>query len=82
MEGRIDVRAEAQRPWQADLCQFFTRNKVAELCLRQIEFPKNFLTMRLLEPAAGQGAFFLPLLPSLVQACRQQKKSFDLHDEG
>ena len=74
----MNIEAEAARPWQAELCQFFTRDKVAELCLRQVAFPKNLLTVRLLEPAAGLGAFFLPLLPRLVQACRQQKKSFDL----
>jgi hypothetical protein len=34
--------------------------------------------MRLLEPAAGQGAFFLPLLTRLVRSCRRQKKSFDV----
>jgi adenine-specific DNA-methyltransferase len=78
MDGRVDIQTEVERPWQADLCQFFTRDKVAELCLRQIAFPKNLLTMRLLEPAAGQGAFFLPLLPRLVRACREQKKCFDL----
>lgn len=78
MEERFEIQAEAERPWQADLCQFFTRDKVAKLCLRQVAFPKNLLTVRLLEPAAGQGAFFLPLLPRLVQACRRQKKSFDL----
>lgn len=78
MEGRTDARLEAERPWQADLCQFFTRDKVAELCLRHVAFPENPLTMRLLEPAAGQGAFFLPLLPRLVEACRTQKKAMDI----
>jgi hypothetical protein len=78
MEGKVEARLEAERPWQADLCQFFTRDKVAELCLRHVAFPENFLTMRLLEPAAGQGAFFLPLLPRLVEACRTQKKTMDL----
>jgi adenine-specific DNA-methyltransferase len=78
MEGKVEARLEAERPWQADLCQFFTRDKVVELCLRHVAFPENLLTMRLLEPAAGQGAFFLPLLPRLVEACRTQKKTMDL----
>jgi hypothetical protein len=78
MEGKFEARLEAERPWQADLCQFFTRDKVAELCLRHVAFPENILTMRLLEPAAGQGAFFLPLLPRLVESCRAQRKSLDL----
>jgi hypothetical protein len=34
--------------------------------------------MRLLEPAAGQGAFFLPLVARLVRSCQRQKKSFDI----
>src|SRR5262245_21439287 len=76
MEGQIDT--PLGRPWQADLCQFFTRENVAELCLRHVTFPKNLLSMRLLEPAAGQGAFFLPLLARLVRSCRRQKKSFDV----
>jgi adenine-specific DNA-methyltransferase len=58
--------------------QFFTRENVAELCLRHVTFPKNLLSMRLLDPAAGQGAFFLPLLARLVRSCRRQKKSFDV----
>ena len=78
MEGRVDIPLDTERPWQADLCQFFTREKVAELCLAHVAFPKNILSMRLLEPAAGQGAFFLPLLPRLVRSCRRQKKSFDV----
>jgi hypothetical protein len=61
MEGRVDIRLDSERPWQADLCQFFTRERVAELCLRHVTFPKNLLSIRLLEPAAGQGAYFLPL---------------------
>jgi adenine-specific DNA-methyltransferase len=77
MDGRFGSNVEAERPWQADLCQFFTRDKVAELCLRQVAFPNNLLSMRLLEPAAGQGAFLLPLLAHLVEACRNQKKSYD-----
>jgi len=71
--SRIDV---SERPWQGELCQFFTRNKIVRRCLREIEFPKNLLSLRLLEPAAGQGAFILPLVPKLVAACRSQKRSF------
>ena len=78
MEGKVEAGLEAERPWQADLCQFFTRDKVVELCLRHVAFPENLLTMRLLEPAAGQGAFVLPLLPRLVEACRTQRKTMDL----
>lgn len=77
MEGRIDSNVEADRPWQAGLCQFFTRDKVATLCLRHVSFPKNLLELRLLEPAAGQGAFLLPLLGRLVEACRTQGESYD-----
>jgi adenine-specific DNA-methyltransferase len=77
MEGRFDAQQEVERPWQADLCQYFTRGSVAELCLRHVAFPENILTIRLLEPAAGQGAFFLPLLPRLVEACHAQGKKFD-----
>ena len=76
MEGRVDIPLDAGRPWQADLCQFFTRRDVAELCLQHIVFPKNILSIRLLEPAAGQGAFFLPLLPRLVRSCQRQKRDF------
>jgi adenine-specific DNA-methyltransferase len=78
MEGRVGIPLDTGRPWQADLCQFFTRDNVAELCLRHVTFPTNLLSMRLLEPAAGQGAFFLPLLARLVQSCRRQKKNFDV----
>jgi adenine-specific DNA-methyltransferase len=78
MEGRVDISPDAARPWQADLCQFFTRENVAELCLRHVTFPKNLLSLRLLEPAAGQGAFFLPLMARLVRSCRRQEKSFDV----
>jgi adenine-specific DNA-methyltransferase len=77
MEGKVGNPLDTERPWQADLCQFFTREKVAELCLLRVTFPKNLLSMRLLEPAAGQGAFFLPLLARLVRSCRRQRKSFD-----
>ncbi len=78
MKRRVDIPLNSGRPWQADLCQFFTRENVAELCLQHVAFPKNILSIRLLEPAAGQGAFFLPLLPRLVRSCRRQKKSFDV----
>ena len=77
MAARVDGRVERERPWQADLCQFFTRDKVAELCLRHMAFPKNLLSVRLLEPAAGQGAFVLPLLSRLTEACCEQEKSYD-----
>jgi adenine-specific DNA-methyltransferase len=78
MEGRVDLPPDIGRPWQADLCQFFTRENVAELCLRHITFPKNLLLMRLLEPAAGRGAFFLPLVARLVRSCRRREESFDV----
>jgi hypothetical protein len=78
MEGRVDISLDTDRPWQADLCQFFTRENVAKLCLQHVTFPKDILSVRLLEPAAGQGAFFLPLLPRLVRSCRRQEKSFDV----
>jgi adenine-specific DNA-methyltransferase len=77
MEGHVIVGAAAERAWQGDLCQFFTRDRVARFCLQQLTLPANVLTMELLEPAAGHGAFFLPLLPKLIQACRTQKRSFD-----
>jgi adenine-specific DNA-methyltransferase len=77
MEGRVDPGVTPERPWQVDLCQFFTRDKVAEFCLEQFGFPKNLLSIKLLEPAAGHGAFFLPLVPRLVRACRTQKRSYD-----
>ena len=76
MEDRGDISVEIERPWHADLCQFFTRENVAELCLRHVKFPTNILTIRVLEPSAGHGAFFLPLLPRLVRACRAQQRSF------
>lgn len=67
----------AERPWQGDLCQFFTREQVARFCLRQVALPKNILSIKLLEPAAGHGAFLLPLIPKLVKACRDQKRSHE-----
>ncbi|MER9342462.1 Eco57I restriction-modification methylase domain-containing protein [Mesorhizobium sp. M0601] len=77
MEGRVDSDVATDRPWQAGLCQFFTRDKVATLCLRHVSFPEDPLVLRLLEPAAGQGAFILPLLRALVEACCKQGKSYD-----
>lgn len=62
--------------WQRALCQFFTRDAVARFCLDRLAFPKDILAIRLLEPAAGRGAFILPLIPRLVQACRSQRKRF------
>ena len=52
--------------------------EIAKICLRHVCFSKDLLSMRLLEPAAGQGAFFLPLLSRLVRSCRRQKKRFDV----
>jgi hypothetical protein len=63
-----------ERPWQGSLCQFFTRDQVARSCLAQIQLPTNLLAIRLLEPAAGEGAFVIPLIRPLVQACRRQRK--------
>jgi adenine-specific DNA-methyltransferase len=77
MEERIGGTAAPERPWQVDLCQFFTRDEVAQFCLDQLTFPKNLLSIKLLEPAAGHGVFFLPLVPKLVDACRAQKRSFE-----
>lgn len=62
--------------WQGALCQFFTRDAVARFCLDRLALPKDLLSIRLLEPAAGRGAFILPLIPHLVQACRSQGKQF------
>jgi hypothetical protein len=76
MDGQVGSRIEVERPWQSDLCQFFTRDKVAELCLRHVSFPDDLLTLRLLEPAAGHGAFLMPLIPRLVEGCRQKRAPF------
>lgn len=76
MEGETFRQVAIDRPWQGDLCQFFTRDVVARFCLQQLSFPRNSLSIRLLEPAAGHGAFFLPLIPKLIRACRKAKKSF------
>jgi adenine-specific DNA-methyltransferase len=78
MEGGTFGQFPVERPWQGDLCQFFTRGVVARFCLQQLSFPKNPLAIRLLEPAAGHGAFFLPLIPKLVRGCRKAKQSFSL----
>jgi len=77
MEGIAALEAGSLHPWQGELCQFFTRDRVARYCLQQLSLPANVLEMKLLEPAAGHGAFFLPLVPKLVSACRAQKRSFD-----
>jgi len=73
MHGEIMIGGSARRVWQRDLCQFFTRAEVARYCLQQLTLPANILTIKLLEPAAGHGAFFLPLIPRLANACRAQK---------
>lgn len=72
MEGYVAEKAAADRPWRGDLCQFFTRDEVARVCLRQLDLPRNLISIRLLEPAAGQGAFILPLIPRLVRLCLRQ----------
>jgi adenine-specific DNA-methyltransferase len=77
MEGYFVDRAATDRPWQGDLCQFFTREEVARVCLRQLRFPRDPLSLRLLEPAAGHGAFIIPLIPRLVRACRSRRRSWD-----
>src|SRR6185437_11167517 len=76
--GGLVVQKTDRRPWQGDLCQFFTREQVARFCLRQVALPQNLLSLRLLEPAAGQGAFLLPLIPKLVRVCRDQNRSYDV----
>jgi adenine-specific DNA-methyltransferase len=72
MEGHYIDSVTIDRPWQGDLCQFFTREEVARFCLRQLRLPRNLLSIRVLEPAAGHGAFILPLIPRLVRACETQ----------
>lgn len=76
MDGGVVVSVD-QRPWQGELCQFFTRDRVARYCLQQLTLPLSLLDIKLLEPAAGHGAFFLPLVPKLIDACRVQGSSFD-----
>jgi len=76
MEGQLLASDNGERPWQGDLCQFFTREKVARYCLRQLTLPANILSLKLLEPAAGHGAFFVPLISKLASACRAQKRSY------
>lgn len=61
-------------PWQADHCQYFTRDFIARFCLERLSFPRDLTSIRYLEPAAGRGAFVCPLIPRLVNACRR-------HDE-
>lgn len=77
MGGLAVQKTDVERPWQGDLCQFFTREQVARFCLRQVTLPQNLLSIRLLEPAAGHGAFLLPLISRLVKACRDQNRSDD-----
>jgi adenine-specific DNA-methyltransferase len=76
MEGQLVADTATHGLWQGDLCQFFTRRNVARYCLDQLTLPANLLAIKLLEPAAGHGAFFLPLIPKLVNACRAQKRSY------
>ena len=78
MAGLSAIGVEQVRPWQGDLCQFFTRDRVARYCLQQLALPQRLLDIKLLEPAAGHGAFFLPLIPKLVEACIAQRSSFDV----
>src|SRR5260370_37987291 len=77
MEGYFVDRAATDRPWQGDLCQYFTREEVARICLRQLSLPRDLLSLRLLEPAAGHGAFIIPVIPRLVRACRSRRRSWD-----
>src|SRR5436190_1299313 len=67
VEEYVEDSAGIDRPWQGELCQFFTRADVARLCLQRIDLPRNLSFIRLLEPAAGQGAFILPLIQRLVR---------------
>lgn len=76
MEAQFLVSDKAERPWQGDMCQFFTRESVSRYCLRQLTLPANMLSLRLLEPAAGHGAFLVPLIPKLAKACRAQKRPY------
>lgn len=77
MEGVVALESGSSCLWQGELCQFFTRDRVARYCLQQLSLPADLLEMKLLEPAAGHGAFFLPLVPKLVNACRTQKRPYD-----
>ena len=76
MEGKVEARLEAERPWQADLCQFFTRDKVVELCLRHVAFPENLLTMRLLQAGgpAKVRSFCRCCLVSLKRVGRKRRR--------
>ncbi|MEY9136473.1 adenine-specific DNA-methyltransferase [Bradyrhizobium diazoefficiens] len=74
MEGYVAESAGVDRPWQGDLCQFFTRADIARLCLQRLDLPRNLSSIRLLEPAAGQGAFILPLIPRLVRHNRKLRQ--------
>ncbi len=77
MGGLTAISVEQAGPWQGDLCQFFTRDRVARYCLQQLTLPESLLDVKLLEPAAGHGAFFLPLVRKLAEACRAQGRPFD-----
>ena len=77
MEGYVAEKAGDDRPWQGKLCQFFTRADVAHVCMRQLDLPRDLLSIRLLEPAAGQGAFILPLIPRLVRQCVKSGQSLE-----
>lgn len=77
MEGHVGERAGTDRPWQGELCQYFTRSEIARVCLQRLKLPRNLLDLRLLEPAAGQGAFILPLIPRLVRSCLLQRQPPD-----
>lgn len=77
MEEYFIDRASTDRPWQGGLCQYFTREEVARICLRQLSLPRDLLSLRLLEPAAGHGAFIIPLIPRLVRACKSRRLSCD-----
>jgi adenine-specific DNA-methyltransferase len=71
--GRKVQRSEIIEPgWQRRLCQFFTRDAIARFCLDRLTLPNDLLKVRLLEPAAGRGAFILPLIPRLVRACQSK----------
>lgn len=67
--------------WQGKLCQFFTRDEIARYCLGQLSFPPTLLNMRLLEPAAGRGAFILPLIERLAKTGSAKRNTHEqLHE--
>lgn len=77
MEGHFAAKAGFDQHWQGELCQFFTRTDIARLCIRQLDLPRNLLSIRLLEPAAGQGAFILPLIPRFVRQCQKDREPLE-----